>query len=40
MDTKWEIQEFLTSTRSRITPEQRGRASFDNGPRRVPGLRR
>jgi transcriptional regulator with XRE-family HTH domain len=40
MDTKREIQEFLTSRRARITPEQAGIRSFGSGPRRVPGLRR
>ncbi|MDX6586875.1 MAG: hypothetical protein QOI31_1348 [Solirubrobacterales bacterium] len=38
MDTKKEIQEFLTSRRAAITPEQAGVASY--GARRVPGLRR
>lgn len=40
MDTKREIQEFLTSRRARITPSQAGIRSFGSGPRRVPGLRR
>ena len=40
MDTKREIQEFLTSRRARITPEQAGLRTFGTGPRRVPGLRR
>lgn len=40
MDTKREIQEFLTSRRARITPEQAGLRTFGSGPRRVPGLRR
>jgi transcriptional regulator with XRE-family HTH domain len=40
MDTKREIQEFLTSRRGRITPEQAGVRTFGSGPRRVPGLRR
>ena len=40
MDTKREIQEFLTSRRARITPEQAGVRTFGSGPRRVPGLRR
>ena len=40
MDTKQEIQEFLTSRRGRITPEQAGVRTFGSGPRRVPGLRR
>jgi transcriptional regulator with XRE-family HTH domain len=38
MDARSEIQNFLTSRRARIAPEQVGLASF--GPRRVPGLRR
>jgi transcriptional regulator with XRE-family HTH domain len=38
VETKREIQEFLTSRRAAITPEQAGVPSF--GPRRVPGLRR
>jgi len=38
VDTKKEIQDFLTSRRARITPEQAGLVSF--GSRRVPGLRR
>ena len=40
MDTKQEIQEFLTSRRARITPAQAGVRTFGSGPRRVPGLRR
>ena len=40
MDTKREIQEFLTSRRARITPEQAGVRTFGSGARRVPGLRR
>jgi transcriptional regulator with XRE-family HTH domain len=40
VDTKREIQEFLTSRRARITPEQAGVRTFGSGPRRVPGLRR
>ena len=40
MDTKREIQEFLTSRRGRITPAQAGVRTFGSGPRRVPGLRR
>ena len=40
MDTKREIQEFLTSRRARITPEQAGIRTFGTGSRRVPGLRR
>jgi len=39
VDTKREIQEFLTSRRARITPEQAGLPS-GSGSRRVPGLRR
>src|ERR1700675_3866032 len=38
VDTKKEIREFLTSRRSRITPEQAVLRSY--GSRRVPGLRR
>ncbi len=38
MDTKNEIREFLTSRRSRVTPEQARLPSY--GARRVPGLRR
>jgi transcriptional regulator with XRE-family HTH domain len=38
VETKKEIQEFLTSRRGRITPEQAGLATY--GSRRVPGLRR
>jgi transcriptional regulator with XRE-family HTH domain len=38
VETKREIQEFLTSRRAAITPEQAGVPSY--GARRVPGLRR
>ena len=38
METKKEIQAFLTSRRAAITPEQAGVPSY--GARRVPGLRR
>ena len=38
VDTRSEIQEFLTSRRAKITPEQAGLTSY--GSRRVPGLRR
>jgi transcriptional regulator with XRE-family HTH domain len=38
MDPRSEINEFLTSRRARITPEQAGLVSY--GSRRVPGLRR
>ncbi|MBV9801061.1 MAG: helix-turn-helix domain-containing protein, partial [Solirubrobacterales bacterium] len=38
MDARSEINEFLTSRRARITPEQAGLNAY--GPRRVPGLRR
>src|SRR3984885_10994840 len=38
VETKQEIQEFLTSRRAAITPERAGVPSY--GPRRVPGLRR
>jgi hypothetical protein len=34
VDTKREIQEFLTSRRARITPTQAGVRSFGSGPRR------
>jgi transcriptional regulator with XRE-family HTH domain len=40
VDTKREIQEFLTSRRGRITPAQAGVRTFGSGARRVPGLRR
>jgi transcriptional regulator with XRE-family HTH domain len=40
VDTKREIQEFLTLRRGRITPEEAGVRTFGTGPRRVPGLRR
>jgi transcriptional regulator with XRE-family HTH domain len=38
VDTRSEIQEFLTTRRAKITPEQAGLTSY--GSRRVPGLRR
>src|SRR5438552_7118873 len=38
MDARSEIREFLTSRRTKITPEQAGLTSY--GSRRVPGLRR
>jgi transcriptional regulator with XRE-family HTH domain len=38
MDTRTEINEFLTSRRARITPERAGLTAY--GSRRVPGLRR
>ncbi len=38
MDPRSEVNEFLTSRRARITPDQAGLTSY--GPRRVPGLRR
>ncbi len=40
MDTRSEIQEFLTTRRAKITPEQAGLRTYGSGPRRVPGLRR
>jgi transcriptional regulator with XRE-family HTH domain len=40
VDTKREIQEFLSSRRARISPEQAGVRTFGGGPRRVAGLRR
>lgn len=39
MDRRKDIQEFLTSRRARLTPDQAGLASFGDR-RRVPGLRR
>ena len=39
MDTRREVQEFLTALRGRITPERAGLTVF-GGERRVPGLRR
>jgi transcriptional regulator with XRE-family HTH domain len=39
VDRRKDIQEFLTSRRARLTPEQAGLASF-GGKRRVTGLRR
>lgn len=39
MDTRHEVQEFLTALRGRITPEKAGLTVF-GGERRVPGLRR
>lgn len=39
MDNRNEIQEFLTSRRAKVTPEQAGLPNF-GGVRRVPGLRR
>src|SRR5436190_11085556 len=38
MDTRKDIQEFLTSRRAAVTPEQAGLPTY--GARRVPGLRR
>lgn len=38
MDVKTEIQQFLTTRRGKLTPEQAGITAY--GPRRVPGLRR
>jgi transcriptional regulator with XRE-family HTH domain len=38
VETKKEIQEFLTSRRAAVTPEQAGLPTY--GARRVPGLRR
>lgn len=38
MDNRFEVQEFLTSRRARVTPEQAGITTF--GQRRVAGLRR
>src|SRR5918994_7837914 len=38
VDTRSEIQEFLTTRRAKITPEQAGLTSY--GSRRVRGLRR
>jgi transcriptional regulator with XRE-family HTH domain len=39
VDRRKDIQEFLTSCRARLTPDQAGLASFGDR-RRVPGLRR
>jgi transcriptional regulator with XRE-family HTH domain len=39
VDRRKDIQEFLTSRRARLTPEQAGLVSFGE-KRRVPGLRR
>jgi transcriptional regulator with XRE-family HTH domain len=39
MDTRHEVQEFLTALRGRISPETAGLTTF-GGERRVPGLRR
>jgi len=39
MDARSEVREFLTSRRSRLTPEQAGLRTY-GGTRRVPGLRR
>jgi transcriptional regulator with XRE-family HTH domain len=39
MDTRNEVQEFLTALRGRISPEKAGLTVF-GGERRVPGLRR
>jgi transcriptional regulator with XRE-family HTH domain len=39
MDTRHEVQEFLTALRARITPDMAGLTVF-GGERRVPGLRR
>lgn len=39
MDAKREVQEFLTTRRARLTPDQAGLRTF-GGTRRVPGLRR
>lgn len=38
MDTRNEVQQFLTAARGRVTPERAGIATY--GVRRVPGLRR
>ena len=39
-DTRGEIQEFLTTRRARITPEQAGLPAYGGERRRVSGLRR
>ncbi|GAB2454749.1 transcriptional regulator with XRE-family HTH domain [Conyzicola lurida] len=39
MDSKNDVQEFLTALRARLTPEKAGLTTF-GGERRVPGLRR
>jgi transcriptional regulator with XRE-family HTH domain len=38
MDAKTEVQDFLTSRRAKITPDQVGLTTY--GVRQVPGLRR
>jgi transcriptional regulator with XRE-family HTH domain len=40
MDSANDLQEFLTTRRARITPEQAGLPVFGHRQRRVPGLRR
>src|SRR5918998_846142 len=40
VDRRRDIRDFLVSRRARVTPEQAGLATFGDGPRRVPGLRR
>ena len=40
MDRRGEIREFLISRRAKVTPEEAGLHGSDDGPRRVPGLRR
>src|SRR4051812_34720198 len=39
-DVRGEIQEFLTTRRDRITPQQAGIPAYGGERRRVPGLRR
>lgn len=40
MDNRAEVREFLSSRRSRLTPEQAGLPAYGGGNRRVKGLRR
>src|SRR5918999_391224 len=40
VDRRRDIRDFLVSRRARVTPEQAGLATYGDGPRRVPGLRR
>lgn len=40
IDVRKEIQDFLSSRRARLTPDQVGMPTFGGGVRRVPGLRR
>jgi transcriptional regulator with XRE-family HTH domain len=40
VDRRAEIREFLISRRAKVSPDEAGLLAADNGPRRVPGLRR